>query len=185
LTQEFFARLLEKNYLQAADPERGRFRSFLLGACKHFLSNERQRARARKRGGGRQALPLDFEEGERRYCLEPAHQLTAERLYEQRWALAVLDQVLARLRQEFAHAGKAGLFEQLKGYLTGEEAARSYREAADQLGTSEGALKMAVHRLRQRFREVVLAEIAQTVAGPDGVEEELRSLFRAIRLEGP
>jgi RNA polymerase sigma-70 factor (ECF subfamily) len=185
LTQAFLAELLEKNYLRAADPERGRFRSFLLAAFRHFLAKERERAQAQKRGGGRTHLSLDFETGERRYSLEPAHELTAERLYEQRWALAVLDQVLARLREEFRRAGKADLFERLKGYLTGEEAARPYREAAAQVGTTEGAFKMAVHRLRHRFREVLLAEIAQTVAGPGEVEEELRHLFAAIRLEGP
>jgi RNA polymerase sigma-70 factor (ECF subfamily) len=184
LTQAFFARLLEKNYLRAADPGRGRFRSFLLAAFKHFLSKERERTRAQKRGGGRKHLPLDFEAGERRYSLEPAHELTAERLYEQRWALTVLDQVLARLRGEFSHGGKADLFERLKGYLTGEGAVRPYREAAAELGTTEAAFKMAVHRLRQRFREALLAEIAQTVAGPEEVDEELRHLFAAVRPEG-
>jgi RNA polymerase sigma-70 factor (ECF subfamily) len=183
-TQAFFARLLEKNYLRAADPERGRFRSFLLAAFKHFLSRERERARAQKRGGGRKPLPLDFEDGERRYLREPAHALTAERLYEQRWALALLDRALARLREEYRQAGKAELFERLKDHLTGGEAPRPYREAAADLGTTEGALKMAVHRLRQRFREIVLAEIAQTVAGPDEVDEELRHLFATIRREG-
>jgi RNA polymerase sigma-70 factor (ECF subfamily) len=184
LTQEFFARLLEKNYLGAADPERGRFRSFLLAAFKHFLAKERERAHAQKRGGGRPTLPLDFEAGERRYSLEPAHEVTAEHLYEQRWALAVLDQVLARLRDEFGRAGKADLFERLKGHLAGAEADPSCREAAAELGTTEGAFKMAVHRLRHRFREVLLAEIAQTVAGADDVEEELRHLFAALRREG-
>jgi RNA polymerase sigma-70 factor (ECF subfamily) len=184
LTQAFFAQLLEKNYLRAADPARGRFRSFLLAAFKHFLANEQERARAQKRGGGRQPLSLDFEAGERRYSLEPAHELTAERLYERRWALALLDGVLAQLREEMRHAGKAALFERLKGYLTGEET-KSYCEASAELGTTEGALKMAVHRLRQRFREIVLEEIGQTVAGPADVEDELRHLFAAIRPEGP
>jgi RNA polymerase sigma-70 factor (ECF subfamily) len=183
LTQAFFARLLEKHYLRAADPERGRFRSFPLAAFKHFLSHEQERAQAQKRGGGQAPLPLDLEAGETRYSLEPSHELTAERLYEQRWALTLLDQVLARLREEFRHAGKANLFDRLKGHLTGEGAAQPYREAAAELGTTEAAFKMAVHRLRQRFREALLAEIAQTVAGTDDVEEELRHLFAAIRRE--
>src|SRR6516162_729807 len=106
LTQEFFARLLEKHYLRAADPERGRFRSFLLASCKHFLSKERDRAKAQKRGGGRIVLPLDFEAGERRYSLEPTHEATAEKIYEQRWALTLLDRVFTRLRDEFDQAGK-------------------------------------------------------------------------------
>jgi RNA polymerase sigma factor (sigma-70 family) len=183
LTQEFFVRVLEKGYLGTADPTLGRFRCFLLTSFKHFLSKERERAQTQKRGGGRKAVPLDFEAGERRYSLEPAHELTAEKLYEQRWALTVLDQVLARLRQEFTAGGKADLFEQLKCYLTGEESTRSYRAAAAELGMTEGAFKTAVHRVRRRFREIVLAEIAQTVAANDEVEEELRHLFAAIRLE--
>ena len=117
--------------------------------------------------------------------MEPAHELTAERLFEQRWAFTVLDQVFARLRAEFSHAGKADLFERLKGYLTGEEAVQPYREAAAELGTTEAAFKMGVHRLRQRFREALLAEISQTVARREEVGEELRHLFAAIRPDGP
>ena len=185
LTQEFFARLLEKHYLRAADPERGRFRSFLLASCKHFLSKERDRAKAQKRGGGRKVLPLDFEAGERRYSLEPTHEATAEKVYERRWALTLLDQVFARLRNEFDRAGKRNEFDRLKVYLTGEAAALSYREAAAELGTTEGAVKVAVHRLRRRYRELVREEIGHTVAGPDDVAEELRRLFAALRSPGP
>jgi RNA polymerase sigma-70 factor (ECF subfamily) len=180
LTQAFFARVLEKGYLRAADPGRGRFRCFLLAALKHFLANERERARAHKRGGGRAVLPLDFQAGEQRYRLEPAHERTAGRLYERRWALTLLGQVLARLREEFARAGKAPLFDRLKAYLTGENASASYREVGAELGMSEGAVKVAVHRLRGRYRELLLGEIAQTVAAPEEVEEELLHLFEAI-----
>ncbi len=185
LTQEFFARLLEKQYLRAADPERGRFRSFLLSAVKHFLSKERDRAKARKRGGGRKVLPLDFEAGESRYSLEPAHEITAEKVYERRWALTLLDQVFARLREEFDRASKRNEFDRLKVYLTGEATALGYRDVAAELGMTEGAVKVAVHRLRRRYRELVREEIAHTVAGPEDVDEELRRLFAALRSPGP
>ena len=185
LTQEFFARLLEKQYLRAADPERGRFRSFLLSSCKHFLSKERDRAKARKRGGGRKVLPLDFEAGESRYSLEPTHEVTAEKVYERRWALTLLDQVFARLREEFDGARKQKEFDRLKVYLAGEATTPSYREVAAELGMTEGAVKVAVHRLRRRYRELVREEIGQTVAGPEDVDEELRRLFAALRSPGP
>jgi RNA polymerase sigma factor (sigma-70 family) len=180
LTQAFFARLLEKHYLQSADPERGRFRSFLLTAFKRFLSKEHDRERTKRRGGGMKLLPLDFEAGERRYSLEPAHEVTAERIYEQRWALTLLDQVFARLRDEFNQAGKQKEFNCLKVYLTGEAGAPSYQEVAAELEMSEGAVKVAVHRLRRRYRDLVREEIAQTVAGPEDVDEELRHLFAAL-----
>jgi RNA polymerase sigma-70 factor (ECF subfamily) len=186
LTQEFFARLLEKHYLQSADPERGRFRSFLLTAFKRFLSKERDRERTKWRGGGRKVLPLgfEFEAGERRYNLEPAHEVTAEKVYEQRWALTLLDRVFARLRDEFEQAGKQQQFDCLKIYLTGETDTPGYRDAAVQLGLTEGAVKVAVHRLRRRYRELVRDEIVQTVAGPQDVDEELRHLFAALRSPG-
>jgi RNA polymerase sigma-70 factor (ECF subfamily) len=180
LTQEFFARLLEKHYLQSADPERGRFRSFLLTAFKRFLSKERDRERTKKRGGGMKSLDLDFEAGERRYRLEPAHEATAEKVYEQRWALTLLDRVLIRLRDGFGQAGKEKEFNCLKVYLTGEADTPSYQEAAAGLGMTEGAVKVAVHRLRRRYRDLVREEIAQTVAAPEDVDEELRHLLAAL-----
>jgi RNA polymerase sigma factor (sigma-70 family) len=183
LTQEFFARLLEKDYLQAADPRRGKFRSFLLAAFKHFLANERERATAQKRGGGRRPLPLDFEDGERRYRHEPADATTPETLYARRWALTLLEQALARLRQEFAAAGKEALFEALKGTLTGDGTAEPYARIGRDLGLSEPAVKTAVHRLRRRYQELLRAEVAQTVASPEEVEDELRDLFAAVRRE--
>jgi len=178
LTQAFFTRLLEKDYLQAADPNRGKFRSFLLASFKHFLSKERDRARTQKRGGGRPVLPLDFEVGEKRYHLEPAHDWTAEKIYERRWAFTLLDQVLARLREEFEQTGKATVFNALKGFLTGEDL--PHRQVAADLDMTEGAVKVAVHRLRCRYRELVLAEIGQTVSERGDVDEELRHLFAAI-----
>lgn len=183
LTQGFFARLLEKDYLCDADRERGKFRSFLLSSFKHFLSKERERAMAKKRGGGRKLLSFDFEAGEKRYNLEPAHGLTAEKIYERRWALTLLDQVLTRLRKEYVQKSKGRIFNGLKGVLTGEDVA--YRQVAAQFDMTEGAVKVAVHRLRRRFREMVLAEITQTVAQPEDVDEELRHLFAAIRSPSP
>lgn len=180
LTQEFFARLLEKKYLAGADESRGRFRSYLLASLKHFLANEWDKARAQKRGGGQTPIPIDPAAAETGLVFEPADPVTAEKLYERQWALTMLDQVLRRLRREYAETGRETLFEQLKPTLT--EASRSvrYAEIASRLGTSEGAVKVAVHRLRQRYREVLRAEIADTVAGPAEVEDELRSLFAAL-----
>jgi RNA polymerase sigma-70 factor (ECF subfamily) len=183
LTQEFFARLLEKDYLQAADPRRGKFRSFLLAAFKHFLAKEHKRAAAQKRGGDRRLLPLDFQDGERRYHHEPADPITPETLYERRWALTLLEQALARLRQEFAGAGKGHLFEALKGTLSGDGTTEPYARIGQDLGLSEQAVKTAVHRLRRRYQELLRAEVAQTVASPEEVEDELRDLFAAVRHE--
>ena len=180
LTQEFFARLLERDYLRQADRQRGRFRSFLLTAFKHFLTKEQERANAQKRGGGRKLLPLDFQSGERRYQREPSHEATAEALYERSWALTLLQQALARLREEQIAAGKERLFECLKGTLTGEDAPRPYAELAAELGMSAQAIKVTVHRLRRRYGELVRAEIAQTVTTAEEIEDELRDLFAAV-----
>jgi RNA polymerase sigma factor (sigma-70 family) len=180
-TQAFFAELLEKDYLQAADPRRGKFRSFLLTAFKHFLSKERERAGAQKRGGGRVPLSLDFQDEDRRYHLEPADPSTPETVYERRWALALLEQALARLREEMTNSGKEKLFERLKGALEGEGPQESYARIAGELGLSEQAVKVAAYRLRRRYQELLRAEIAQTVASPEEVEDELRDLFAALR----
>jgi RNA polymerase sigma-70 factor (ECF subfamily) len=155
-----------------------------LTAFKRFLSKEHDRERTKRRGGGRKLLPLDFEAGERRYSLEPAHAVTAERIYEQRWALTLLDRVFVRLWDEFDQAGKQKDFNCLKVYLTGEAGTPSYQEAAADLGMTEGAVRVAVHRLRHRYRDLVREEIAQTVAGPEDVDEELRHLFTALRSPG-
>ena len=180
LTQEFFARLLAKNYLADADESRGRFRSFLLTALKHFLANEWDKARAQKRGGGQIPVPIDPGSAETACGYEPADNLTAEKIYERRWALTLLDQVLRRLREEYVHAGREKLFEQLKPTLTEASRTVRYAEIAARLGMSEGAVKVAVHRLRLRYREVLRAEIADTVASPAEVEDELRNLFAAL-----
>ena len=180
LTQEFFARFLEKNYLGDVHRERGRFRSFLLAALKHFLANEWDRARALKRGGGREFVSLDEHAAESRYALEPRDELSADKIYERRWALMVLERVLGRLKQEFADAGKAAQFQLLKNALPGGQGSVPYAEVAARLNTTEEAVKVAVHRLRKRYREMLRAEIAQTVAGPGEIEDEIRHLFSAL-----
>jgi len=183
LAQEFFATLLEKGYLADADPERGRFRAFLLTAVSRFVSKQHQRAAALKRGGGLRDLPLDFEIGETRYQREPSHEWTAERIFARRWALTLLDRTIAALRNEHKEAGKLPLFDALKVFLTGEAGAPPLRQVAEQLGMSEGAVKVAVHRLRQKYREALRAEIAQTVTAQEDVDDELRFLLAALRGE--
>jgi len=181
LTQAFFATLLEKEYLADADRERGRFRAFLLTAVARFVAKERDKAAAQKRGGGRQLFPIDLADGEARYRHEPAHDWTAERVFERRWALTLLDRTLARLRQEHATAGKQALFDALKVYLTGEAGAPPLRHVAGQLQMTEGAVKVAVHRLREKYREALRAEVAQTVATEGDVDDELGLLLAALQ----
>jgi RNA polymerase sigma-70 factor (ECF subfamily) len=183
LTQGFFTRVLEKRYLRDFDHARGRFRSFLLGALKHFVANERDAARARKRGGGATPVPLDeILHADRRYSLEPRSDLTPDTIFERHWALTVLDRVQGLMRDEAIRHGKEAQFDRLKGLLVGDGTDAGYRALAVDLHTTEGALKVAVHRLRQRFRELLREEIAHTVADPSQVGSELRELFAAIRL---
>ena len=179
LTQEFFAKLLEKGSLKVADPDRGRFRSFLLASLNHFLAKEWRRASAQKRGGGKPAVSLDAESAETRYRQEPAHNLTPEKAYERRWALLLLEKALSKLRDEYAASGKAGAFARLAAFLGGGERA-AYEKAARELDMTEGAVKVAVHRLRKRCRAILRAEVAQTVADPADVDEELRHLMAAV-----
>jgi len=180
LTQEFFARLLEKHWLANADREKGRFRSFLLIAFKRFLANEWDRARAQKRGGQAAHLPLDTSLAESRYETEPPAGLPADRLYERRWALTLLDQTMARLRGEFEQSGHVPEFEQLKRFLTADKSTIAYADVARDLGLSAGAARVAVHRLRRRFREVFREEVTHTVAAAEEVDEELRHLLAAL-----
>ena len=181
LTQEFFARLLDGNYVAGADRRKGKFRSYLLGTLEHFLAKEWRRARAQKRGGGRTVLSLDAASAENRYLLEPADELTAEKIFDCRWADTVLSQAMMRLREECQAEGKTLFFEKVEPVLFGNGVAESYAEVAKALGMNEGAFKMAVHRLRRRFGELVRAEIAQTVSTPEAVEEELRYLCGMLR----
>jgi RNA polymerase sigma factor (sigma-70 family) len=174
LTQEFFVRVLEGRYLDRADPEKGRFRSFILTSLKFFVADEQDRHRAGKRGGG-VLVPLEFSSGERRYQREPANNETPERIFERRWALSVLDQVVEKLQDEFTQHGRPEHFERLKVFLLGQSDA-PYAALAREMNTSEGALKVAIHRLRKRYRELFRQEIADTVADPAEVESELRFL---------
>ena len=183
LTQGFLTRVLEKHYLRDFERERGRFRSFLLATLKHFIANERDRAQAQKRGGRRAPVPLDevLRAAEGRYSLEPPNDLTPDRIFERQWALAVLARVQDHLREEASRRGKESQFERLKGLLIGEDDDVGYRALALELDTTEGALKVTIHRLRQRFREILREEIAHTVADPTEVGDELRYLLAAIR----
>ena len=180
LTQEFFARLLEKDYLKAAAQEKGRFRTFLIVALKRFLANEWDRLRAQKRGGGVRAVSLDTELAEQRYQVEPLADASADRVFERRWALTLLDHTMARLREEFTSAGKAKEFDLLKACLTAERGEISYGQIAAGLGMSENTARVAVHRLRRRFREVFREEIAHTVSRPEEMEEEVRYLMSVL-----
>ena len=180
LTQAFFARLLEKNILAVAEPTRGRFRSFLLASAQNFLRNEWDRRKARKRGGGQKILALDFRQHDSKPSFEPADPSTPERLYERQWALGLLEQVMTRLRGEFAKAGKEGVFDGLKSTLSGAQPDTSLAEIAQALGITANAAKVAAHRLRKRYRELLRAEVAQTLADPVEVDDEIRQLFAAL-----
>jgi RNA polymerase sigma-70 factor (ECF subfamily) len=179
LVQSFFTVCLEKEYLAAADRERGRFRSFLLLMLKRFLANEYHKSIAAKRGGARRPVELDALAAEERYALEPVDRLSADKLYERRWALTLLEQALARLQQEQVEARRGELFQQLKVFLTGG-GGPSYAEIATQLGLTEGAVKVAVHRLRQRYRLLLEDELANTVSSPSEVEAERQHLLAAL-----
>ena len=181
LTQEFFCRLLRGEWLRGVDPERGRFRSFLLSAMNHFLANERRREQTAKRGGGCALFSLDEQDAEGRYLLEPAHEQDPERLLDRRWALTLLDRTMNRLAEDYGQSGRAALFDALKGMLTGDDTQLPYADVARQLGATEAGIKQAASRMRERYRALLRTEIAQTVARPEQVDEEIRELFAALR----
>jgi RNA polymerase sigma-70 factor (ECF subfamily) len=181
LTQDFFARALEKGLLAEADPARGRFRSFLRTVCAHFLANRRDWEHARKRGGGRTILPIDASFAEGQYARELADALTPERIFDRSWALTLLGRVLDQLGREYDEAGKSVVFEALRGMLAGDTEASSYAAVGASLGTTEGAARVAAHRLRRRYGELLRQEIAGTVADPAQVDDEIRDLFAALR----
>ena len=181
LVQGFIADLLSRDDLQRANPARGRFRSFLLASLKHFVANQRDRAQAQKRGGGQTVLALEAATAERRLQHEPMHAETAEKAFDRQWALTLLDRVRNQLRDDYTTSGKGELIAALEVYLTGEAVAPSYAATAERLRMSEAAIKMAVHRLRQRFGERLREEIAHTLASADEVEEEIRRLLAALQ----
>jgi len=181
LTQAFFSRLLERNYVGQADRQRGKFRTFLLSALSHFLADEWDRGQRVKRGGGQPVLSLDAASAEQRYRLEPVDPLDAARLYERRWATTLLECAVDRLEREYRERGQSRLFEGLRSFLLREQDAATYAEAATALGLAAGAMKMAASRMRARCRELLREEIAQTVADPAEAEEEYRALLAAIQ----
>jgi len=180
LTQAFFARFLEKNYLTQVHPAKGKFRSFLLVALKHFLADEWDRLRTAKRGGGEVPISLDEYSPEERYRLEPADEMSAEKIFERRWALTVLEQARTRSREEYVSRGKGELYDGLKVFEGGEQSSSTYAELGLRLGLTESAVKAAAHRLRQRYHELVREEIAQTVSKPSEIDDEIRYLIGVI-----
>ncbi len=180
LLQGFFARFLEKHYLGDVDQAKGRFRSFLLAALKHYLANEWDKAKAVRRGGRVEFLSFEADAAESRYYEEPMSELTPEKLYEQRWAYGLLERVMERVQHEFEASEQRSLFEALKGFLLGESPGVAYAELAARQGLSEGAVKKRVQRLRQRYQRLLREEIAHTVARPEDVEDEIRYLFNVV-----
>lgn len=180
LTQEFFSRLLEKEILAEANPDRGRFRSFLLTAMQNFLTNEWRKTQATKRGGGGKLLSLDFSAGDSKLNFETGHDWTAERIFERNWGITLLEHVLARLRDEYAAAGKEKMFAALRPFISSNRDESSFATVGEQLKMTEGAAKVAAHRLRKRYRELLRAELAQTVADPADVDAEIAWLFQAV-----
>jgi RNA polymerase sigma-70 factor (ECF subfamily) len=180
LTQEFFSRLLAGNYLRTIDRQKGKFRSFLLAAMEHFLAKHWRDSRRLKRGGGRAILSLDDESAEGRYQIEPSQEATPERMFERRWALMLIEEALQRLRAEFEAVKKVALFDALQPFLSGSQPDLTYASVGLKLDMTEGAVKVAVHRLRARYGELLRDEIAKTVSRPDEVDEELRYLIEVI-----
>jgi RNA polymerase sigma-70 factor (ECF subfamily) len=180
LTQEFFARLLERDYLARLDQQRGKFRSFLLAFVKHFLSEQREKAGAQKRGGGQTLLSLDAGEGEEGYLSEPADELTPEQIFERRWVQTLLQRAFNRLAAEYAAADKSALFEALKDFQPRQPGSLTFAQIGARLGTSEAAVKSAMQRMRQRHREILRAEIAQTVNSAKEVDEEVRHMRKVM-----
>jgi RNA polymerase sigma factor (sigma-70 family) len=180
LVQGFLADLIERRDLTKADPSRGRFRSFLRTACSNFLSHSRDHDRAAKRGGGRTPVSIDLQDAEGRYINEPVHEITAERLFERRWTMVLLDHVLARLESEATRGGKPELFSQLRPLLEGHDVSQSYQQIGEALQMSESSVKVAAHRLRSRYRQLLREEVGRTVADPAEIEEEIADLLRAL-----
>jgi len=180
LTQSFFAKLIEKGYLDKADQERGRLRSFLLTSLKHFMADEWDKSQAQKRGGGKQLVSIDQAAAEERYALEPKDEASPDRLFEKRWALTLLENIVDQLRQEFAASGKEAIFTGLQPFLAWNSADESYAEVCGKIGISENAARVTVFRMRKRFGELMRLSIAETVATEEEVDEEMKFLMGVI-----
>lgn len=180
LTQSFFARFLERNYLDGLSSEKGRFRAFLLASLKNFLANEWNKARRQKRGGQLSALSLDWRSADSRYQIDPADNLSPDRIYDREWALALLERVITRLRDECVADGKAQLFDELKPFLSVDKSEVPYPRAAANLGMAEGAVRVSVHRLRRRYRELLRGEVRQTLSDPAQLADEMQALLGAF-----
>lgn len=180
LVQGFLTRLMEKDDLAKIDPQRGRFRSFLMASCSHYLANRSDHEKALKRGGGRRGLSFDRVDAEGRYAVEPHHELTAERLFQRQWALTLLARVLERLEFDMARTGKSRLLEVLRPALLGEGHRLPYASAARELGLTEEAARAAAHRIRKRYRELLREEVGRTVEDETAVDDEIRSLFAGL-----
>lgn len=180
LTQGFFYHILSRRFLEKANRNKGKFRSFILGSLKYFLADELARLQAKKRGAGQAVILLDAQSAEERYRLEPVELMDAEKLFERRWAITLLERVLERVEGEFLASGNKEVFKRLRGFLVGDRAIGTYQEVAAALGTTEGGVKVAVYRMRQRYRQLFYEEIAQTVADPSEVEDEMRYVFAVI-----
>jgi len=178
--QGFFMRMLEKHSLSGVAEKPGKFRSFLLASLKNFVANEIDRVQTKKRGGSHTILSLDFEQGERQYASEPSHEMSPERLFEKSWAITVLEHAMIQLESDFGSSNKADLFVQLRGYLTADSDTIPYCDVAEKLKMTEGAVKMAVYRLRSRYRDVLRGEVAQTVATKEQIDEEIRELLAIL-----
>ena len=184
LTQTFFATLLDKNVVETADPERGKFRAFLLTVCKRFLANEWEAERAEKRGGAVSQLSLDFDGFDSRFAVPAADSMTAETAFERQWAVTLLSNVMEDLRSDYCNRGKEELFDALKGHLSGVRQEGGYERAGEQLKLSPGAIKVAIHRMRSRYRDLLRQHIAETVESPDDVDDEIRRLFEVLGARG-
>ncbi|HEX5104558.1 MAG TPA: sigma-70 family RNA polymerase sigma factor [Pirellulaceae bacterium] len=182
LTQQFFLRILDGAFFERANPEKGRFRSFLLGAVQNFLSDASDRERSQRRGGGVLPLSLDFATGELNYAREPQHTETPERIFQRKWARTLLDRVMGSLSAEFAADGRLELFHRIKGYLTGDGDLK-YAELGAELNLTESGVKSAIRRMRQRYRDLLRAEVISTVADLSEVDDELQFLLRAISMQ--
>ena len=183
LTQSFFQKLLEKNYLATADPNRGRFRAFLITAFKNFLSNEWDKAHTIKRGGNVKTLSLDFQKGDSQLSMEPASSLTPEQIFERQWVMTLLRNTLARLSDEYDEKGKGEFFKRLKDFIVGESADTNYSELASEFNSTEAAIKMTVYRMRDRYRKILRSEISETVTDPSEIDDEIRYLFQQLEVK--